>query len=43
VNASLDDCFHLTVEIVREIHAAAIRSFGESDGLRDLALLESVV
>jgi death-on-curing protein len=36
-------CFHLTVEIVREIHAAAIGNFGGSDGVRELALLESAV
>ena len=38
-----ENCFHLTVEIVREIHAAAIARFGGSDGVRDSALLESVV
>ncbi len=38
-----ENCFHLTVDIVREIHAAAIEKFGGSDGLRDLALLESAV
>lgn len=38
-----DTCFHLTVDIVREIHAAAIADFGGSDGLRDRALLESAV
>jgi len=31
------------VEIVREIHSAAIAEFGGSDGVRDLALLESAV
>jgi death-on-curing protein len=31
------------VEIVREIHCAAIAEFGGSDGVRDLALLESAV
>lgn len=36
-------CFHLTVEIGLEIHAAAIADFGGSDGLRDRALLESAV
>jgi len=40
---SSDDCFHLTVEIVREIHVEAIARFGGSDGVRDLALLESAV
>jgi death on curing protein len=38
-----ENCFHLTVDIVREIHTAAIESFGGSDGVRDLALLESAV
>ena len=36
-------CFHLTVDIVREIHAAAIAAFGGLDGVRDIALLESAV
>lgn len=38
-----DDCFHLTIEIVREIHAQAIRNFGGLDGIRDEALLGSAV
>jgi len=38
-----ENCFHLTVDIVREIHVAAIENFGGSDGVRDLALLESAV
>jgi len=37
------NCFHLTVEIVREIHTEAIARFGGSDGVRDTALLESAV
>jgi death-on-curing protein len=37
------DCFHLTVEIVQEIHAESIACFGGSDGLRDTTLLESAV
>lgn len=37
------ECFHLTVDIVLEIHAAAIADFGGSDGLRERALLESAV
>jgi death-on-curing protein len=41
--SSPDDCFHLTVEIVLEIHAEAIARFGGSEGLRDLTLLESAV
>jgi death on curing protein len=43
VSASPENCFHLTVEIVREIHAEAISRFGGSDGVRDSALLESAV
>ena len=38
-----ENCFHLTVAIVREIHTEAIAKFGGSDGVRDLALLESAV
>lgn len=34
-------CIHLTIEQVMEIHAAAIRLFGGSDGLRDETLLLS--
>lgn len=37
------DCFHLTVEMVQEIHAEAIGRFGGADGVRELALLESAV
>ena len=43
MRATPDDCFHLTLEIVREIHAEAIAEFGGSDGVRDMALLESAV
>jgi death-on-curing protein len=43
VTASPDDCFHLNVEIVREIHSEVISRFGGSDGVRDVALLESAV
>ena len=41
--SSQNDCFHLTVDIVREIHAEAIARFGGSEGLGDLTLLESGV
>ena len=41
--SSPNDCFHLTVEIVQEIHSEAIDRFGGSEGLRDLTLLESAV
>ena len=43
MKATLETCFHLTVDMVREIHAAAIEKFGGSDGVRELALLESAV
>jgi death-on-curing protein len=43
MSATADDCFHLTVDMVQEIHAAAIGQFGGSDGVRELALLESAV
>jgi death-on-curing protein len=43
LKASPDNCFHLTVEIVREVHAEAIARFGGSDGVREVALLESAV
>jgi len=38
-----ENCFHLTVDIVREIQAEAIARFCGSDGVRDTALLESAV
>lgn len=43
MRTSANDCFHLTVEIVLEIHAEAIAQFGGSEGLRDHALLESAI
>jgi len=43
MSATPENCFHLTVEIVREVHAEAIARFGGSDGVRDVALLESAV
>jgi death-on-curing protein len=38
-----EDCLHLTIEIVREIHAEAIRQFGGLNGVRDENLLASAV
>src|SRR5262245_6727092 len=35
--------YHLTLQIVREIHAEAIARSGGSDGVREAALLESAV
>ena len=43
MSVSPENCVHLTVAIVREIHAEAISGFGGSDGVRDIALLESAV
>lgn len=40
---SPDQCIFLTTDMVREVHAAAIDSFGGSLGLREEALLESAV
>jgi len=41
MNADPNTCVHLTMDQVLEIHAAAIRFFGGSPGLRDAALLHS--
>ena len=38
-----DDCFHLSIEIVREIHAEALKRHGGLDGIRDTNLLISAV
>ena len=43
MNRNPNTCLHLSVDIVIEIHAEAIGRFGGSEGLRDLALLESAV
>jgi death-on-curing protein len=43
MSGTTENCFHLTVAIVREIHAEIIARFGGSDGVRDMALLESAV
>lgn len=43
MTATPDDCFHLTVDIVRAVHAEAVGRFGGSDGVRELSLLESAV
>lgn len=43
MSATPDSCFHLTADIVMEIHAEAIAKFGGSDGVRDTALLESAL
>jgi death on curing protein len=43
VKPEQENIFHLTVEIVREIHAEAISAFGGAQGIREQALLESAV
>jgi death-on-curing protein len=43
VKVTPENCFHLTVDIVKEIHAAALGGFGGADGLREPSLLESAV
>jgi death-on-curing protein len=43
VSATADDCIHLTVDIVKEIHKAVIDEFGGLHGVRDEALLSSAV
>ena len=43
MSATPDDCIHLTVEQVREIHAAVLEEFGGLAGVGDEGLLESAV
>ena len=43
MSATPDDCFHLSVETVREIHAEALKQFGGLDGVCDENLLASAV
>jgi death-on-curing protein len=43
VKVTPENCFHLTVEIVKEIHAAALEGFSGAEGLREPSLLESAV
>jgi death on curing protein len=43
VSATPDECVHLSIEIVREIHTAAIKRFGGLNGVRDENLLASAV
>jgi len=43
VKPTPDDCVHLTVEIVLEIHSQALKNFGGSPGIRDEGLLASAV
>jgi death-on-curing protein len=43
VKVTPENCFHLTVEIVKEIHVAALEGFGGAEGVREPSLLESAV
>jgi death on curing protein len=43
MSAAPEDCVHLTVEPVREIHAAVLEEFGGLAGVGDEGLLESAV
>ena len=43
MRATLDDCVHLGIDIVREIHAEVIKQFGGANGIRDENLLASAV
>jgi death on curing protein len=43
MSITTENCVHLTIAIVREIHSEAIAKFGGTDGVRDMALLESAV
>ena len=43
MSATPEDCVHLSIDIVREIHAEAIRQFGGLNGVRDDNLLASAV
>ena len=43
MKATPEECFHLTIEIVRKIHDEAVRIFGGLHGTRDEALLASAV
>jgi death-on-curing protein len=43
MKTNANDCLHLTLDIVLEIHAETIAQFGGSTGLRDRALLESAI
>jgi len=43
VSATPDDCFHLSIDIVREIHAEALEKFGGLKSVRDENLLASAV
>lgn len=43
MKTSIENCLHLNVAIVNEIHEEAIAQFGGIKGIRDQALLESAI
>ncbi len=43
MRATPDGCFHLTIDVVREIHGEVLRKFGGLNGVRDENLLASAV
>ena len=43
MSATPDECVHLSVDIIREIHTEAIKRFGGLNGVRDENLLVSAV
>jgi len=43
VRTTPDDCVHLGIDIIREIHAEVIKQFGGANGVRDENLLTSAV
>jgi len=43
VRATPEECFHLSIDTVREIHAETIKQFGGLDSVRDENLLASAV
>ena len=43
MSATPYDCFHLTIDVVREIHDEALKRFGGLQGIRDENLLASAV
>ena len=43
MRATPEDCVHLGIDIVREIHAEVIKQFGGANGIRDENLLASAV
>lgn len=43
MSATPEDCFHLSIETIVEIHAEVIKQFGGANGVRDENLLASAV